>query len=146
MTKLCLCVHIYFHLTVLDSDLFEKSLEEGSLNITIASIIFTGLEEFDSVNAKHVVFQEPISSKPAPVQSHNNIYFRPQGHLELRKFYHNNLNEAVLYSAIFNSETVPLVVDAAKLDVAIETTSLHKVKKLVLYHPPKIYQQPLHLN
>ena len=90
----------------LDSDLFKKSLEEGALDITVSSILFTGCDYSDCVNAKHVIFQEPITSSPIHGQSHE-IYFRPHGHPGLKKLQHDSYSEVILYCANYE-ETLDL--------------------------------------
>ena len=108
-----------------DSGLFEKSLEQGSLDITITSVLFTGLQESDCVNAKHIIFQEPFTST-VPGPSHD-IYFRPKGHPGLIKMQHDNYIDAILYSTNIEGRRLPPIdgdmpeneAEGKSLDVAI---------------------------
>ena len=69
--------------------------------------MFTGLEHSDYINAKHIVFQEPITSKPTLSQTQNhNVYFRPQGHPDLKKFQHDHCDEAILYSVSHDKDKI----------------------------------------
>jgi hypothetical protein len=82
-----------------DSELFQKSLDEGSLNIKIASVLFVGMNDSVLSDAKHVVFQEPISGK-TPVSSlvKHQIYFRVKGDVMIRRLQPESCDSLILHS------------------------------------------------
>lgn len=107
---------------ITDSELFKKSLDEGSLDITVATVMFTGIS---SVNAKRIVFQEPITLKP---QSKNhNIYLRLQSYSELLKLHHENCNESLFYSLNLPEHSELIEEESTKSSQALDLSFAEKV-------------------
>jgi hypothetical protein len=82
-----------------DSVLFQKSLDDGSLNIKIASVLFVGRKDSALSDAKHVIFQEPISGI-TPVSSHikHEIYFRIKGDPMIQRLQPESCDSLILHS------------------------------------------------
>ena len=84
------------------SELFEKSLQDGYLNLSAASIMFVGTDHAGCTSAKHLVFQEsvPTTLQPTQLVKHE-IYFRAKEDPTLRKVQPDNYDQIVYYSLSF---------------------------------------------
>ena len=82
-------------------ELFEKSLADGTLDLSIASVIFVGSKDLLSTNAKHAIFQDTVSTTTTPSLSiDHEIYFRAEGDPMLKKTDH--YDDVILYSLCTN--------------------------------------------
>ena len=67
-------------------DKFQNALKEGSLNITIASVLFVGTQPLLVANAEQIIFQEPVTTTSRLAQSvDHKVYFRAKGNPTLQK-------------------------------------------------------------
>lgn len=79
--------------------LFEQSLNDGYLNISIVSLMFTGVHSPGCSSAKCIAFQQPLPTAKRPtLLSHHEIFFRAKGDPTLRKIEPDYCDEVVLYS------------------------------------------------
>ena len=81
-------------------ELFRKSLlNEGSLNISITSLLFVGVDQPGTTSAKHVVLQETVPIKPNPtLLVEHEIYFRKEGHANIQRFQPKHYGAVILHS------------------------------------------------
>ena len=79
-------------------ELFERSLKNGFLNITVVSIAFVGMESLLVCNAKRRVFQEPPTTSGTFQPIDHNVYFRAKGNLTLQKIRPDNYNDIICYA------------------------------------------------
>ena len=90
-----ICLHSGDH-----SIQFQKSLDGGSLAIKISSVMFVGMTDSLSVDAKHAIFQEPVY-ETTQISSHlveHEIYFRAKGDPMLRKIQPDSYDDLIRFS------------------------------------------------
>lgn len=82
-------------------DLFEQSLEDGFLNLSIVSLMFVGVQSPGSTSAKHLVFQQPLPTafRPTSLVLHD-IYFRADGDSTIKKIEPDHCDNVVLHSIL----------------------------------------------
>jgi hypothetical protein len=106
-------------------ELFQKSLDNGSLDIKIASVVFVGMKDSTLSEAKHAVLQESISGTTV-VSSlvEHEIYFRVEGDPMIRRLQAESCDNLVLHSMKETSKGVEqLFVERTSMTVEQEEIS-----------------------
>lgn len=92
------------------SDIFQKALDDGYLDICMVSVIFVGLNNSLTVNAKHAVFQDPSDTTLTVYPVNHEIYFNVTTDTKkfLKKLQHDDFDGLLLSSVSDNRvEQIP---------------------------------------
>ena len=104
------------------SALYEESLKDGFLDISVASLKFVGINSPGCTSVKHLVFQEavPTTLNPTLLVNHE-IYFRAEGDPTLRKIHLDISDEIVSYSmSQVNSCQLAVQADSNQLPTRVQ--------------------------
>ena len=89
------------------SVLFEEALQEGVLDINMASIMFVGIDSPGSTSAKHLLFQEVIpTTYKATLLVNHEIYFKAEGDPTLKKLQPDICTDVMLMSHCLSKSPV----------------------------------------
>ena len=91
-------------------------MEEGYLNIAIASIVFIGMNASLTANVKHTVFQEPLTTLDKSQSISHDIYFRAEGDSTIRKIQPNSYDDIIRYSMTSDKSVESTDPDKSDLD------------------------------
>ena len=83
-------------------------MDKGSLDISIASVIFFGVSDSEVTSAKHIALQEPVPTTPKAIsQVEHEIYYRAadQDHAVFKKMETNDHNEIIAFSMLEESQS-----------------------------------------
>lgn len=96
--------------------------------------MFKGIENSECTRAKHIVFQEPVSTtlKPTSLVEHE-IYFKAEGDSTLRRIQPENFDEVVLFAMLSGNQ---IASSGHKEQVTSETTP--KQPKLIHEEKPSV--------
>ena len=87
--------------------LFEEALQEGVLDINMASIMFVGIDSPGSTSAKHLVFQEAVpTTYKATLLVNHEIYFKAEGDPTLKKLQPDTCTDVMLMSHCLSKSPV----------------------------------------
>ena len=88
------------------SSLFQKALNDGCLDIHMATVLFVGLDNFLTLNAKHAVFQDPPgTSTTAAFPVYHEIYFNVNGTNKLlRRLQSDDFDDIIVSSMSSRNE------------------------------------------